>query len=168
MVGGALISLSLLAGASLIEFLPEAQPARRLVQLGDLADLSALPMELRDPAHRLEILSVPDQTMEMSIQSRDISARARSLMPILANWLPKTSSEVKISFRSFDPRPAIKASGSELGIKKGEAVTFTVKSGIFEIARTRIAMEAVRLGNKFFVRTTDRKPVSVLCCEVDR
>ncbi len=71
-----------------VAFRADARVASRDVRLGEVADLSGLPPEIRARAADLQLLKLAAGAREVRISQRLLSERARAQMPLLARYMP--------------------------------------------------------------------------------
>jgi hypothetical protein len=159
------LTIIALAAARGISFVPEVVVRGDTVHLGDVADVSVLPENVRSRAEKLPLMRLPTNQKPLKLSGSEIAARARSLMPVLAPWFGSASGTVSIMRRNNDPMQIV-ANASQLGgIAKDDTVRVTIVAGIYTIERQAIAMSDAQIGERFFVKTQDRKVLSALCCE---
>jgi len=90
-MGGGGLALAILAAgaaqpASTLAFRPAAVVDGPTVALGEVADLSGLPPDLRRSAAGLTVVRSPRSGVAVVVSSRALAERARGLMPALAPW----------------------------------------------------------------------------------
>lgn len=160
----------LLAAASLepeeararIRFREMAEVSADRVRLEDVADLSVLPMGIRQRAGGLVLL--PRKGSAPAIPHARLAARARSLMPLLGPWLAyRYSGTVSLKRAPGYMASVIGRGAKEAEIAADEPVTLSLVTGIFTIERTGTALQSAHSGSHFFVRTPDGV-VTALCC----
>lgn len=76
------------AAPATLAFHADATVAGAHVSLADIADLTALPRDLRQDAGGLPIAAFGIGQDRLTLSDPDVAARARALMPTLARWLP--------------------------------------------------------------------------------
>ena len=86
-LGAAALLIGLAAGSTSepMTFRQVVRVSGPQVRLGDVADLSPLPAALRPAASRLVVAAAPARRAT-TISSRQLAARAASLMPVLVRW----------------------------------------------------------------------------------
>lgn len=90
-----------------VAFRTDAQVTSRDVRLGDIADLSSLPLELRARAADLPLLHLAAGAREIRIPESLLTERARAQMPALARYLPSAPvGQVTIRFDAAGDEPA--------------------------------------------------------------
>jgi hypothetical protein len=167
MVVGALFStLSLIASVAsgVISFAPEVVIRGDLLYLGQVIDASVLPIELRDRAAKLPLIKLPKGTTALTLRTSDIESRARSIMPALAPMFKNTNGTVLVLRRKEDPMRLVASATKENGINKGDRTRVKIVAGIYTIERQGIALSDAKAGERLFVKTEDRKALSVICC----
>jgi hypothetical protein len=156
-----MIALLLAIAAPQIVFQAEATPAAA-VRLGDIADLEALPPDLRRRAGALVLL--PHPYAETAIEHHRLASRARSLLPGLAPWLTEPG-DGRLRIRALVPAPAgdafVKVDG-EVGA--GTIVSVISSNGAVSIERQGVATQPGRYGRHVFVRFLDGAVVAARCC----
>jgi hypothetical protein len=159
-------TLLIIASAStgVISFAHEAVVRADTLYLGDVVDTHALPVELRDRTARLPLMKLPKSSDPLNLRTKDIASRARSLMPVLTPWFQETDGTVSILRRKDDPMQPIASATQEGGIAKGDRVRVTIVAGIYTIESQGIAMSDAKIGERMFIKTGDRKTLSVACC----
>lgn len=102
--------MSVLASATadgVVAFRPDAQVRSRDVRLGDVADLSNLPPELRARAAELPLLHLAAGAREIRVPQSLLTERARVQMPVLARYLPNSpTGEAAIRLDTAREEPA--------------------------------------------------------------
>jgi hypothetical protein len=157
-------SIIALALAGSVSLVPTAMVRGDVLRLGDVADISQLPMPMRDRASRLELMNLPENHDPVRFRGEDIAARARSLLPALAPWLVQIKGDIVVRRRSADPLMPVAHATRTDGILKDEPVQLTISAGIYTIERRGTAMSDGQPGSKLFIRTEDGKAISALCC----
>jgi len=81
------------------------------VRLGEMADLSALPVELRARAAGVVVLRFAPGQWSVRTPVRRLAERARGQLPILAHWLPRDDARMVTVRRIFSPVAASAQTG---------------------------------------------------------
>lgn len=157
-----MIFASVAAGGVL--FTPEVVVRNDILYLGDVADVSALPINIRNRAEKLPLMRLPENRSPVMLDVSDIAARARSLIPALAPWFQKSVGTVSILRRRDDPMRLMANATQDNSIAKDERVRVTIVAGIYTVERQGIAMSNAKAGERLFVKTENRKVLSVTCC----
>lgn len=107
-LGAVILAGALGATSGQAVFVSPTMIAGDQVRLGDVADVSALPVALQGPAADLQLLRLKPGTGPVTISSTRLAERARGLMPVLGPWLEQTPVEVTITRappKVAEPRP---------------------------------------------------------------
>lgn len=115
MLSGVLVLAGVMGAASpepsAITYDRDVEVAAAQITLDDVADLSPLPAPLRSKAGSLVLVRLPAaRAADVRFTSRQLSERARGLMPALAPWLPATDDAV-VRVRHSPSKPAPVAVG---------------------------------------------------------
>lgn len=153
------------ASTGTIAFSPEAVVRNDILLLSDVADVSVLPLELRERAAVLPLMKLNGTLNGQTIRIAAIASRARSLLPALAPWLQHAEGTIFIVRRKNVPMQPVAGATRKDGIAKDDIVRVTVTAGIFKVERQTIAMSDAKMGEGMFVRTQEGKALSVICCE---
>lgn len=156
--------LAALAGALLsqIAFKDDAVVVRGPVTLGQVADLSALPIALRGRASDLALMERPGKAT--AIPHRALAGRARSLMPALRPWLGAAQSGVLRFSPHYDARPGQLIVAGAPEAARGARVAVVTQAGPFRIERRGTLVQDADGGARAFVRFVDGSVVSAACC----
>jgi hypothetical protein len=152
-------------GASVgnVMFHDATRTSAQVVRLGNIADLSSVPISLRPQAAALALFETTP--VEQVVGQHQVASRARSLMPALGPWLSRPySGVVRIEGRFVQgPKTVVESNGPD-GVVAGAAVITRLRLGIYTIERNGLALQPAKFGERLFVRTSDGV-LSAYCCE---
>ncbi|MFA7603952.1 MAG: flagella basal body P-ring formation protein FlgA [Novosphingobium sp.] len=158
---------SLIVATSLI-FAADAEIRGDIVRLGDVADVTVLPLELRLKAADLPLAVLDKAATRASVSTGFLAAQARARMPLLGRWLARSDREfVTLTRPAAAGLPIVRAAGTQ-GVTKGEAVTVRVAIGPFRVEREGVALGTAHPDERVFVRTADGQVISAVCREGER
>jgi hypothetical protein len=152
-----------------IRFQTSAEVDGVVAKLGDVADLSNLPPEVRARAATMAVArhgSAPVQTLE------GIQRRLRAQMPILRCWLAASEpTTIRIAYHPSRPAslPAREwAWQTATDVQPGDEIHLTVNAGPVRIDRQVRALQPARAGQRLFVRDADGNTFPALLGEGKR
>jgi flagella basal body P-ring formation protein FlgA len=150
-----------IANPGIIVFHDNIRKSAPVLTLGDVADLTQLPVTIRARAASLVLVDGAMARPGMTLSHHLLASRTRALMPLLGPQLDQTYSG---ALRLNAMAPVIAASGSDFdAVVVGESVTIRLHFGIYTIERNGRALQSAKSGERFFVRTSGGV-ISALCC----
>ncbi len=164
MIGAVFFLASSAIAVSPLSFISEAKVTTPLLRLGDVADVNALPLVLRQKARALVLMRLSHSRGPIVLKLSDIASRARSLMPSLGPWVPPQKGTLLLVRRTQSPLKIMAIANTAGGITKNDKVRVKIEAGSFTIEREGIALSHAKPGETLFIRTPDRKALSAQCC----
>jgi hypothetical protein len=132
-----------------------------VLTLGDVADLTQLPVTIRARAASLALVDGAMARPGMTLRHHLLASRTRALMPLLG---PRLDQTYPGALRINPTAPGISASGGDPeAVVVGDAVTTRLHFGIYTIERNGRALQSAKSGEWFFVRTSGGV-ISAQCC----
>jgi hypothetical protein len=133
--------------------------------LGEVADLSVLPSEMRSSASALVVVTMQKSRTTGSVPHAVLASRARSLMPALGAWLPsEQQGSVNIARRANTNRGFTARCGKE-GLEKGASVSVRLTTRDLTIDRSALVLQAAKSGQRFFAKAADGTVLNATCEE---
>jgi hypothetical protein len=148
-----------------VQFSEKVTVEHGLITLGQVADLSELPSDIRQRAKDLPLISFASTNRELILEHSRLASRARSLMPALSPWLRDDVTGRSIAISVAARNAALNADcGSGIdGVAHGDTVVISIKAGPFMVERQTRALQSAKPGQKFFVRTIDDSVLTARC-----
>jgi hypothetical protein len=133
--------------------------------LGEVADLSVLPSEMRSSAAALVVVTIQKSRTIGSVPHAVLASRARSLMPALGPWLPsEQQGSVNIAPRA-NTNLGFTARCGEDGLEKGASVTLRLTTRDISIDRSALVLQTAKSGQRFFAKAADGTVLNATCEE---
>jgi hypothetical protein len=152
----ALIATGAVATTGPLTFVDRIETDSEIVRLADVADLSALPPQLRERAAATPVARL--RFAEQTLSSRDIARRARASTPALTTWLPPAADQpihVRWTRTETAVAEAVAAAPAAPAVQAGDRLTVRVDVGPVTVEREVRALQPARAGGEVFVRTPE-------------
>lgn len=146
-----------------ISFDTAAEASSGTLTLGDVADLSQLPENLRGPAKTLPLYRLRHGQREGLFSHAALASRARALMPILNPWLAGhyKGSLLVGSQRTKMGTPHIACGRG--GLAKGVTASARVNWATVSIEREVKLLQPATPGRRFFASTSEGDVIAIYC-----
>ena len=142
-----------------------------VITLGDVADLSRLPLHLRPQAATIELVRLQPRSGATRLGRHMILSRARAQMPVISCSLPggdasKLSTQVTLSMAQPEVRRVQEAETGQ--VRPHDMLDLTSSAGVVRVTRQVEAVQAGRPNQRLFVRTSDGELMSVRLADQSR